>query len=136
MNQIPEAIWQEIAQEANLRHPESKAIFQAGDLGAEAWSQTTDELPDLQNKIKVAIEEIGPNYLENQAIQKWINQDEAREGLRQALPELPTIQVALALMERELRLSQGQIQRLQAFLQSDQLLTVWRKTANSLKLTV
>lgn len=131
MNQLPSHLWQQIANEAALKLPESKIVFGAGIEGIEAFEKAVASAP-LEVAARAALETVWPVWAENQAIQAWLNQSPQRDGLRQVLPELDSIQSAVALMQQEYRLSPAQTRQLEAFLQSGQMETLWKKSAMSL----
>ena len=110
MQQVPMAVWNEIAQSQPLSQPWA-TLFR---LTPEALPQQTLELVDkpaqkqgADNKTVLAYRLVAPLLQENEAISQYLLETQ-RPSLRTSLPEVISVNQAVILASQEYRLNPSQ----------------------------
>jgi hypothetical protein len=107
MYQVPPETWQELASQGRLRHPTwqklmplpVEKLLPALDSLVDEWEQEHPE-----RAVRAALL-VAPLLVERAAISAFLRSSPMGESLRPAMPELLTVEEAVAMADQEFRLS-------------------------------
>lgn len=131
MHQLPQEIWNQIAESVPLATPAAQAAFAVPPEQAEAMMETWGTLEKQAGTPAWAIvplQEVLPLYLEAAALTEWKRR---HPEFLSALPEALSLAEAVALMSRERQWKAAQSSTFSAILQSDQTATRWLASAKA-----
>ena len=118
MRQLPQAVWSKIADQPEMKQETFKTLFR---MTPESLDLALDEQAEKlarsghEDKVILAYQTVIPLLLENQAISAYLIKTDDL-ALRQALPEIQTVNEALLVAQKEYRLTVKQNQSLQQLL--------------------
>lgn len=132
MNHVPTEIWNEIAQTQTLKTDAARLTFPMSPWEMETFVERWEAILDKeQTKVALALMLVTPLLMEREAIQSYLQQDPARSGLMQSLPEVLNPKDAAELARRELSMQPAPTLRVAQLLQNGQALTWWNEAAKS-----
>ena len=118
MRQLPQAVWNKIADQPEMKQEAFKALFK---MTPESLDLALDEQAErltkagYEDKVILAYQAVAPLLLENRAISAYSLKTD-NLALRQALPEITTVAEAVLIAQKEYRLTVKQNQSLQQLL--------------------
>ena len=118
MRHLPQAVWNKIADQPEMKQETLKTLFK---MTPESLDLALDEQAERltksghEDKVILAYQTVIPLLLENQAISAYLIKTDDL-ALRQALPEIQTVNEALLVAQKEYRLTVKQNQSLQQLL--------------------
>lgn len=103
MYQVPQLIWNQIAREVPLKHPEMKAAFQVPEEKASLFLETWDKLEDGSGKslLTLPLQTLLPSLAEPEALNLFFQKHPEMQALRQAIPQVDSPKEAVLLAKQD-----------------------------------
>ena len=119
MYQVAAPIWNQIAKSGKVQNPVLKSLMSLDQEKLTAELETQADILESKgysDSVILAYQTVAPLFLERHAIQSWMADNERVELMR-ALPEVVSIDEAVALMTLEYRLGEMEADPLRQLLE-------------------
>ena len=119
MYQVPQAVWNEIAESVPLKHQWAEQLFRLDPEAATEELESQAKALQKQgatNRVISAYQEVAPLLAENEAISQYIVKTGSL-GLRRALPEVTTPLEAVNLAQQDHHMNHAEAKRLYSMLE-------------------